>query len=176
MKGPFTVVLRLLLPVVAWAGLTWAGLAGLARGESEDTTSSTVLGTNPQLADGAAAMASGDWQRGIELTQQGIMAAVSREDRAAGLANLCAGYAALKQFQKALDYCDQSLAVQDGNWRAWQNRAACHLGLGKVDESLRDVQRGLQLNPDSDALQKTLAIARDYEKRQQERMQHLLES
>lgn len=170
MKGPFK-VLRLLLPAVVWAAL-----AGLARGESDETRSGTILGSNPQLADGAAAMTSGDWQRGIELTQQGIGATVSREDRAAGLANLCAGYAALKQFQKALDFCNQSLAVEDGNWRTWQNRAACHLGLGKIDESLRDLQRGLQLNPDSDALQKTLAIARDYEKLQQERMQHLLES
>jgi hypothetical protein len=48
--------------------------------------------------------------------------------------------------------------------------------LGKIEESLRDIQRGLQLNPDSDSLQKTLAIARDHEKRQQERMRHLLES
>lgn len=175
MKRPFN-VLRSVLPAIVWTGLVYAALTGFARGESENMMSSTVLGSNPQLADGAAAMTSGDWLRGIELTQQGMIATVSKEDRAAGLANLCAGYAALKQFQKALDFCDQSLAVEDNNWRTWQNRAACHLGLGKIDESLRDVQRGLQLNPDSDALQKTLAIARDYEKLQQERMQHLLES
>jgi tetratricopeptide (TPR) repeat protein len=170
MKGPSR-VLRLLLPA-----LVCAGLAGTARSESEDTMSSTVIGANPHLSDGAAAMTSGDWQRGIELTQLGIMATVSKDDRAAALANLCAGYAALKQFQKALDFCNQSLAILDDNWRTWQNRAACHLGLGKIEESLQDVQRGLQLNPDSDALQKTLAIARDYEKLQQERLQHLLES
>lgn len=170
MKG-LSGVLPLLLPAIVWAGLT-----GVACGETQDSVSSTVLGANPQLADGAAAMMSGDWQRGIELTQQGIAATVSKDNRAAALANLCAGYAALKQFQKALDFCDQSLAVQEDNWRTWQNRAACHLGLGKIEESLIDLQRGLQLNPDSDALQKTLAIARDYEKLQQERMQHLLES
>jgi hypothetical protein len=41
---------------------------------------------------------------------------------------------------------------------------------------LQDIQRGLQLNPDSDALQKTLAMARDYERQRRERLQHLLES
>ena len=68
------------------------------------------------------------------------------------------------------------LRSADDNWRTWQNRAAANLGLGKIEESLRDIQRGLQINPDSDSLQKTLAIARDHEKLQQERMRHLLES
>jgi tetratricopeptide (TPR) repeat protein len=144
--------------------------------DSLDAQSNTVLGANVMLSDGAAALINGDWERGIQLTQMGLSTVVSQEDRAAGYANLCAGYAALKKYQRALENCDQSLAIFEGNWRAWQNRAAANLGLGKIEESLRDVQRGLQLNPDSDALQKTLAIARDYEKLQQERMQHLLES
>lgn len=156
--------------------VTGAGAGSVVFAESENATSSTVLGTNPQLADGAAAMTSGDWQRGIELTLIGLSATISRDDQAAALANLCAAHAALKQYRKALEFCNQSLAILDTNWRTWQNRAACNLGLGNIEESLRDVQRGLQINPDSDALQKTLAIARDYEKLQQERMQHLLES
>lgn len=162
------------------AALLLAGLVGgatvPAAAQESSAGNNTVIGTNVLLADGAAALLSGDWQKGIDLTQLGLATAVSREDQASGLANLCAGYAALKQFQKALGYCDQSLQVLESNWRAWQNRAACHLGLGKIEESLQDIQRGLQLNPDSDALQKTLSIARDYEKRQQERMQQLLES
>jgi tetratricopeptide (TPR) repeat protein len=142
----------------------------------QSASSSTVIGSNAMLSEGAAALLSGDWQRGIELTQLGLAQAVSQEDKAAGFANLCAGHAALRQFDKGLEYCNQSLEISDSNWRAWQNRAACHLGLGKIEESLRDLQRGLQISPDSDALQKTLAIAREYEKRQQERLQHLLES
>jgi tetratricopeptide (TPR) repeat protein len=137
---------------------------------------STVLGANPQLSEGAQAMLSGDWQRGIELTELGLNATVSPSDRAAALANLCAAHAALKQYDKALVFCDQSLAIDETNWEAWQNRAACHLGLNKIEESLRDLQRGLALNPDSDALQKTLTIARDREKLQQERLRHLVES
>ena len=142
----------------------------------QSNQSSTVLGANVALSDGAAAMMSGDWQRGIDLTLGGITEVLSPQDRAAALANVCAGYAALKQFQKGVGFCDRSLQIDTNNWRAWQNRAACNLGLGKIEESLQDIQHGLQLNPDSDALQKTLAIARDYEKQQRERLQHLLES
>ena len=153
-----------------------AALPSLACAETPAASANTVIGPNVMLADGAEALMRGDWQKGIQLTQMGLTFAVSQQDRASALANLCAGYAGLKQYQRALEHCDQSIALVSDNWRTWQNRAAANLGLGKIDESLRDIQRGLQLNPDSDSLQKTLAIARDHEKRQQERMRHLLES
>ncbi|HKR35755.1 MAG TPA: tetratricopeptide repeat protein [Steroidobacteraceae bacterium] len=153
-----------------------AALPPIASAEPQTAGSNTVIGPNVMLADGADALMRGEWQRGIQLTQMGLTFAISQQDRASALANLCAGFAALKQYQRALEHCDQSIALVDDNWRTWQNRAAAHLGLGKIEESLRDIQRGLQLNPDSDSLQKTLAIVRDHEKLQQERMRHLLES
>ena len=147
-----------------------------ASAQSSDANSNTVIGPNVMLADGAEALMRGDWDRGIQLTQMGMTFAISQQDRASALANLCAGYVAIKKYQLALEQCDKSIALVNDNWRTWQNRAAAHLGLGRIDESMSDIQRGLQLNPDSDALQKTLAIARDQEKLQQERMRHLLES
>ena len=156
--------------------LSAALLPSMASAEPPAASANTVIGPNVMLADGAEALMRGDWQRGVQLTQMGLTFAVSQQDRASALANLCAGFAGLKQFQRALEHCDQSIALVSDNWRTWQNRAAANLGLGKIEESLRDIQRGLQLNPDSDPLQKTLAIARGHEKRQQERMRHLLES
>ena len=160
-------------------GVLLAGSSGAAPAENlpaPENQAATVIGPNTALADGAAALMSGNWQRGIDLTESGISSVLSREDRAAAYANLCAGYAGLKQYAKALELCNQSLQLDESNWRAWQNRAASNLGLGKIEESLRDIEHGLQLNPDSDALQKTLAIARNYEKQKRERLQHLLES
>ena len=151
-------------------------LPWMASAETPAASANTVIGPNVMLADGAEALMRGDWERGVQLTQMGLTFAVSQQDRASALANLCAGFAALKKYQRALENCDQSIALVADNWRTWQNRAAANLGLGKVDESLRDIQRGLQINPDSDSLQKSLAIARGHEKLQQERMRHLLES
>lgn len=138
--------------------------------------STTVIGSNVLLVEGASALSNGDWKRGIQLTELGLASTVSPDDRAVGLANLCAGYAALKEFDKALEHCNRSLELQEHNWRTWQNRAACHLGLGKIEESLQDVQRGLELNPGADTLQQTLDIIRQHERRQQKRLEHLLES
>ena len=153
--------------------LTYNGTAGTYRYR---VTSYSGTGTYTLAADGAQALMNGDWERGVQLTEMGIGTAVSQQDRAAALANLCAGYAALKKYERALENCDRSIAIDEENWRAWQNRAAANLGLGRIEESLKDIQRGLRLNPESQDLQKTLAIARGYEKLQQERMKHLLES
>jgi tetratricopeptide (TPR) repeat protein len=144
--------------------------------DAPKTGASTVYGPNPMLSDGATAMMNGDWRRGVELTLLGLSSTLSDEDRAAAYSNLCAGYAALKNFERALENCNRSLALRDDDWRAWQNRAAAHLGLGRVEEALRDVQRGLELNPLSEELHKTLAIARGYERRAEERIRDLVDS
>lgn len=141
-----------------------------------DASARTVIGPNALLADGAQAMLNGEWERGIQLTQLGLAITQSRQDRAAALSNLCAGYGALKDYRRALESCDKSLELLDSNWRTWQNRAAANLGLGRIEESLKDIQRGLQLNPQSNELKKTLAIARDREKVQRERLKDLVES
>lgn len=151
--------------------LLTAQLTSLAIAQQPDTNA--VLGTDPQLAAGTEAMMQGQWQRGIDLIQQGLATPLSASDRAIAFANLCAAHAALKQFEVALQFCDRSLAIHESNWRTWQNRAACHLGLGRIEESLRDLERGLRLNPDSDALQKTLAIARERERHEEQRLQQL---
>jgi tetratricopeptide (TPR) repeat protein len=138
--------------------------------------SSTVLGHNAMLADGSLALLNRQWEKGIQLTLMGLQETVSNEDRAAGYANLCGAYIATKQFESALENCDRSLAIDETNWRAWQNRAAAKLSLGRINESMRDIERGLAINPDSRALQETLAIAREREKLQRQQLRALVES
>lgn len=138
--------------------------------------SRTVLGHNAMLADGSLALLNGQWKKGIDLTMMGLKDPVSNEDRAAGYANLCAAYIALKQYERAIENCDQSLAIVNTNWRAWQNRAAANLQLGRIDDSMRDIERGLAINPDAPALQQTLAIAREREKLQRQQLRALVES
>jgi tetratricopeptide (TPR) repeat protein len=144
--------------------------------EAPPSGSRLVLGHNALLADGSLALLNRQWEKGIDLTLMGLKDPVSNEDRAAGYANLCAAYIALKQYERALDHCDRSLAIADTNWRAWQNRAAANLQLGRIEDSLRDIERGLAINPDASALQETLAIAREREKLQRQQLRALVES
>src|SRR5687768_17378067 len=97
------------LVIFVLSATLFAGGSRLVAAEQGTANSNTTIGANAMLSEGAAALLIGQWQRGVELTHIGLAQAVSQEDRAAGFANLCGGYAALRQFEKALGYCDQSL-------------------------------------------------------------------
>ena len=122
--------------------------------------STSTVGTPAGLTEGAAAISAGDYQRGVALTLQGLAEVPGPRDRAAALSNLCAGLVGLREYAEALRRCDQSLALNDSNWRTWNNRAAALLGLGLVRRAMTDIERGLAINPDSETLQLTLRIAR----------------
>jgi tetratricopeptide (TPR) repeat protein len=126
--------------------------------------SSTVIGANAQLSEGAVALMNNDLKRGIELTELGLMTPLAPKDRAVGLSNLCAGYAAIKQWRKGFKSCEESLDIDVANWRAWQNRAACNLGLGRLRESRDDIEHGLRLNPTAPSLKKSLDVIDQHER------------
>jgi tetratricopeptide (TPR) repeat protein len=130
--------------------------------DSSEPLSKTVIGaTNASLADGALALQAGDYARGVELTRDGLTRATATRDRIAGLANLCAGYVGLRQFELALVHCSRSLEIDPDNWRALNNRAAAWLGLGQVEAALEDLRRGLEINPDAAILKRSFEIARE---------------
>lgn len=122
--------------------------------------STSSVGTPAGLSEGAAAISAGDYHRGVALTLQGLAEIPGSRDRAAALSNLCAGLVGLRDYPEALRRCDQSLALNDTNWRTWNNRAAALLGLGLVRRAITDAERGLAINPESETLQLTLRIAR----------------
>ena len=132
--------------------------------------SASTIGAPAGLTEGAAAIRAGDYRRGVELTLQGLAEVPATRDRAAGLSNLCAGLVGLGDYAEALRRCNESLAINDGNWRTWANRAAALLGLGLVSRAISDVERGLLLSPESETLSLILEIARSrLEDRQRQR-------
>ena len=121
--------------------------------------SSTIVGpTNPQLADGAAALDAGRVAEGIRLTEEGLKVPTESRDRAAGYANLCAGYAMLKRWDDALQHCNTSLEIDRNNWRAYNNRAAVYVGKGQYEHALADLRAGLEISPNSRTLLESLRI------------------
>jgi tetratricopeptide (TPR) repeat protein len=145
---------------LALFALTLAATAGAA---DDSPQSITILGApNPQLASGSAALEAGRYQEGIRLSLAGLEEVASARDQAAGHANVCAGYAALKRWQEALPHCNRSLELDRGNWRAFNNRAAVYVGLGMFELALTDVNAGLELAPDSAILRKSLEVVNEH--------------
>jgi tetratricopeptide (TPR) repeat protein len=117
---------------------------------------------NPQLVEGSQAMLAGRYDVGIRLTLEGLQDTDDPRDAAAGHSNLCAGYASLKRWQEALQHCDRSLELDADNWRTYNNRAAVNLGLGHLDQALRDIEAGLALAPQSSTLKLSREIVEQH--------------
>jgi len=125
---------------------------GLFVVQAAEPMSQMIIGTNPDLSDGATAMRFGDYEDGLRLTREGLNSTLTLRDRASALSNLCAGHLGLGQFVEALESCDKALALSDQNWRIYNNRALALLGTGRIVAARDDVEKGLALNPDSSLL------------------------
>jgi len=134
-----------------------------AQAADDSPQSITVLGApNQGLASGSTALEAGRYEEGIRLSLAGLEDVASPRDQAAGHANICAGYAALKRWNEALPHCNRSLELDRGNWRAFNNRAAVFVGLKMFDLALTDVNAGLELAPDSKILHKSLEVVNEH--------------
>lgn len=153
------------LAAVAVVLLAAAPGRGSSTSLAEEPTSATVIGPiNVLLADGVAALEQGRAEEGIRLTLEGLEIPTSVRDRAAAHANLCAGYMMLKRWDEALRHCNESIALDSTNWRAFNNRAAAYAAKGHYDLAIMDVQSGLKLAPNSSTLKRSLEVV--YERKQ----------
>lgn len=150
---------------LALSALLLAAQAGAADDSPRSMTpqSVTVIGApNSKLVSGSAALEAGRYDEGIRLSLEGLEDVASYRDQAAGHANVCAGFAALRRWREALPHCNRSIELDRGNWRAFNNRAAVYVGLGLLDLALGDVRAGLALAPDSGMLHKSLEVVNEH--------------
>jgi tetratricopeptide (TPR) repeat protein len=128
-------------------------------GPASPGQAATVIGPdNPLLADGAELLEAGHYALGVRVTLQGLDLPSSPRDQAAGHSNVCAGLAALERWAEALEHCNEALALDRGNWRTFNNRAAVFVGLGQYELAMADVNAGLELAPDSATLLKSREV------------------
>jgi tetratricopeptide (TPR) repeat protein len=139
-------------------GLALSFVAFAARGQPlqvQDPTkaaasSRTVLGvSNEYLAAGAEAIRAKQYDDGIRLTKLGLERPTPPHDRAAGLSNLCAAHAAKGEADLAIEACTKSLEIDDGNWRAYNNRSYAFYLKGRYAEANTDLVKALEINPNA---------------------------
>ena len=120
-----------------------------------------VLGTEPHLSKGAIALLFGNYDEGIRLTKLGLGAPPDWSDRSGALSNLCAGFAGAAAYDQAIKHCTSAIAINESNWQAYNNRAIAFIGLGLAEEAQEDINRGLELNPESTQLLKVQQLVRN---------------
>jgi tetratricopeptide (TPR) repeat protein len=141
--------------VTVVCGLVTCLIAGVSAGQGVELTqqqpdSRTVLGAaNEYLSAGAEAIRLKQYDEGIRLTVIGLERPASPRDRSAALSNLCAAHAAKNEPDIAIGYCNESLAVNDANWRAYSNRAYAYYLKRMFDEADADLDVALSINPNA---------------------------
>jgi tetratricopeptide (TPR) repeat protein len=146
--------------VLAASGLLAAGHIAFAQPQDptlerrirdlENRTADTRSVFGPQnelLYAGAEAIRYGRYDEGIRLTLLGLERKGNTErNRAAGLSNLCAAFAAKNEPDEAIVYCTESLAITELNWQAWSNRSYAYWLKEMYDEAASDLERAMSLN------------------------------
>jgi Flp pilus assembly protein TadD len=77
------------------------------------------------------------------------------------MSNLCAGFAGTQEYNLAVAHCNAALEIDDSNWQAYNNRAFAFLRLGDLAAAQKDIDRGLELNPDSGQLKSVQKLVRE---------------
>jgi tetratricopeptide (TPR) repeat protein len=148
-----------LVPIAA-AALALLLLATPSAKSHESASSTTIIGTtNVLLSQGAEELQNGHVDEGLRLTLEGLKEPGDVHDIAAGHANACAAYALQMNWDEALEHCNQALALDNSNWRAFNNRAAIYVAKGLFELAFQDINSGLEIAPNSSTLHESLRVA-----------------
>jgi tetratricopeptide (TPR) repeat protein len=130
------------------AAATWSQPVQIADPTKQTAGSRTVLGVgNEYLSAGAEAIRAKQYDDGIRLTKLGLERPAPPRDRAGGLSNLCAAHAAKGEVDLAIEACTKSLQIDDGNWRAYNNRSYAFYLKGRYGDANTDLLKALEINP-----------------------------
>ena len=127
---------------------SWGQPPDVPKLTQKQADSRTVIGVgNEYLSAGAEAIRARQYDDGIRLTELGLQRAASPQDKAAGLSNLCAAHAARGEPDRAITRCTESIAINDGNWRAYSNRSYAYYLKGLYAQADSDLALAIGINP-----------------------------
>lgn len=142
--------MKRLLSIELLGALLLAPVLPGAADPTEGSTPGVVIGGSKYLQEGANAIRAGRYDDGIALTLYGLEHDLpSPRDRAAGLANLCAAHVAKGEPDKAIPYCNKSLELNDGNWKAYSNRSHAYFQKGMLAEAASDNAAAAAIAPNA---------------------------
>ena len=124
-------------------------MANTSWGQLADNRSIIGAG-NEFLSAGSFAIRMGQYDEGIRLTNLGLTRyQPNQQDRASALSNLCAAHAAKGEPDIAIPYCDESIEMNDRNWRAYSNLAYAYFLKGMLNEATLNLDLAADLNSDA---------------------------
>ena len=129
------------------AGFAYCFVA--STGWSQAMDSRTIIGAGNEFLSAASfAIRMGQYDEGIRLTHLGLNRyQPSDRDRAAALSNLCGAHAAKGEPDIAILYCDESIEMNDKDWRAFSNRSYAYFLKGMLTEAEESLAIAVDIDP-----------------------------
>ncbi|WP_417492901.1 hypothetical protein [Maricaulis sp.] len=101
----------------------------------------------------------GEWRQVIHFGEEIASSGAAPGQRAAALTNLCAGYAATGEYERAVAACDAALELRADAWRAVNNRGVAHWLAGDHAAATADFNAAAALAGDEDEVRANLSLA-----------------
>ncbi|RKQ95600.1 hypothetical protein C7435_2703 [Maricaulis maris] len=104
------------------------------------------------------AVERGEWANAVHIGEGLVDTGISSRNKIAAYSNLCAGYAGNGEFEAAVTACNSALELNDGAWRALNNRGAAHWLAGNRDAAAADFQAANAASSGEDEVAANLAL------------------
>ena len=105
------------------------------------------------------AVERGEWPNVVSIGESVVAGGVSARNKIAAYSNLCAGYAATGEFESAISACNAALELNDGAWRALNNRGAAQWLAGNHAAAATEFQAANMASSGEDEVEANLALA-----------------
>lgn len=103
-----------------------------------------------RLQEGIAAMQRGTWQRAVEIFSDVIARA---PNFAEGYNKRATTYYLMKQFDKSIEDCERTIALNPVHFGALSGAGLCYLGQRDLHRALSYFERAIAVNPNMPAIQ-----------------------
>jgi len=144
---------HILLPLAAGSLLIAAGDVSDANFALRKTGSDYAKAATDQLRRGSV-------ERAIRLYQKDLEKKSRDGIRSANLSNLCAAYAMNGAIADAIAACNDALALDGENWRAYVNRGIAQSARGDLAAARADFSAAHRIAPDEKIVQTNIDLAR----------------
>ena len=127
-------------------------------------TTEIELRRSDSIERGREFLKKGHIQAAIKQYEMGLRAGLGSTDLKDAHNDLCVAYYFLAKYKKALKHCDEAIRLVPNHWIHYNNRANIYLMQGELTQAKRDYQKALKLHPNSDVIEKNIALADKIEK------------
>lgn len=144
------------LAVILCSGFLLLGAIG---GAAAQQAQQELYFEKPQsLKKSETALMRGDAETAKELLLRALDRGMGKSHSYTAHNNLCVAQFMLKEYEAAVEQCQQAIAVRSNRWRAYNNLGNALAELGRFDDAIEAYNQALEMNKNNKTIQDNLDL------------------